>query len=753
MFDQWDLSTNFLPTSYEEEESTTDNPVPIGFEKSAEEKKKEAVPVLSIETASVSRRAGSFSGNSAIHEQGLTQPSISFTFDEYNFFNSQLYTTTAEVEAQKLLEQLNVTAAYTDCLITKSDTLHESLSLLRNRFSRSEKEMLEFSMRCDELTSGERTLLHTADKIQESWNYFQPLKELSKLLHKPAPDLVTKYVFKDALSQLYRCIAFLQLHNNFLDSPEYLEQYERLLSNALGIIRTYFIRSIKSALASTQRELSRMDASKVMDSSLMYARFSVVSRITGPLLEEVQAHLDLSPMGVQVVNDCIREFLAARKTLLVPLVESLMNNYAREKNLTTYIQNSFAFFKLMVDDELKLYSQFFRQESPLLPSFWTEVVSSFQGLARSLILHEHNLDQLCRNCSLLQAETKVQQDSNGEDTQSYYDFLNTTYQQVLQTLQSRILFVVHNTYINSIEKYTPLPEDMQPELRPDLLPESMNKLNMGEKPLTAANTEYLSNLAASQGWYPPVQKSIEVLSKVYRLLNSHVFDEIAHEIVHICIASLVSAGNAFAKTSDPQSSRLFLVKNFLILKRQIEAFDIEFANIQVGIDFHKVWQSIREWKNGLHSLWDFAQQKLPGMVTNMVDARQELDQQLRIAVNLYIETATRSFTDCLQTRRPEAANQMLEKLNASFSHIEEQCAAFFTEDWLINLFVRAIQEDVVRAYEAYVSELESTQPAVTTVSLDQVLSAMSMSSEKGTEGAEEDLDKSAEEGPDNGSND
>lgn len=173
----------------------------------------------------------------------------------------------------------------------------------------------------------------------------------------------------------------------------------------------------------------------------------------------------------------------------------------------------------MVDDELKLYSQFFRKESPLLPSFWTEVVSSFQGLARSLILHEHSLDQLCRNCSLLQAETKVQQDSNGEETQSYYDFLHTAYQQVLQTLQSRILFVVHNTYINSIEKYTPLPEDMQPELRADLLPESMNKLNLGEKPLTAANTEYLSNLAASQGWYPPVQKSIEVLSKVYRLLN------------------------------------------------------------------------------------------------------------------------------------------------------------------------------------------------------------------------------------------
>jgi hypothetical protein len=123
-------------------------------------------------------------------------------------------------------------------------------------------------------------------------------------------------------------------------------------------------------------------------------------------------------------------------------------------------------------------------------------------------------------------------------------------------------------------------------------------------------------------------------------VNSSVFDDLAHQIVHQTTLSLVAASTQISSKSSPADGRLFLLRHLLLLKSQVVAFDIEYVTPDVSFDFSGVastfWE-LRE-RGGLFnpSTWMKLFSSgglLPKVVENMLDAKQELDGRLRQVIN------------------------------------------------------------------------------------------------------------------------
>ena len=108
--------------------------------------------------------------------------------------------------------------------------------------------------------------------------------------------------------------------------------------------------------------------------------------------------------------------------------------------------------------------------------------------------------------------------------------------------------------------------------------------------------------------------------------QSTVFDDLAHQVVHVCISSLLKATEMIKTKKSLADGQLFLLKHLLLLKEQIVAFDIEFVQPDVDIDFSSVtstfWE-IRE-KGSLfnpNNLLKLVQNGMPRVVENMLDAK------------------------------------------------------------------------------------------------------------------------------------
>jgi len=107
-------------------------------------------------------------------------------------------------------------------------------------------------------------------------------------------------------------------------------------------------------------------------------------------------------------------------------------------------------------------------------------------------------------------------------------------------------------------------------------------------------------------------------------------------------------------------AELFLIKHLLILKEQLGAFDIEYVRPETGIDFSGVVDRFRDF-----SKWDAtillnpsALRKvvqLPVVVENMLDAKEELDGKLRMAINAFTNAGVESITESI-TRKSVAGS-------------------------------------------------------------------------------------------------
>ena len=159
-------------------------------------------------------------------------------------------------------------------------------------------------------------------------------------------------------------------------------------------------------------------------------------------------------------------------------------------------------------------------------------------------------------------------------------------------------------------------------------------------------------------WYPPLKSVLKVLSKLFKVVDQQVFEDVALQSVQSCAKALKDAASQLeAKHRGSLDSELFLVKHLLILREQLSPFDVELKSIQRQLDFSEAGKAMTRFlaKRNRHLLTMSNENALIMLLREgvsvqeaSVDSKRDLEEALREACNNFIANGSADIVGGLE---------------------------------------------------------------------------------------------------------
>ncbi|KAK0837206.1 Golgi transport complex subunit 3 [Friedmanniomyces endolithicus] len=580
---------------------------------------------------------------------------------------------------QAYQEHLQLARSHLDSILfSTANTLNE-LSTLSSSFRTVTVQADAFKQQCESLISEQRRLSTLMDSIEENSRYYAYLEPITRRLNAPgAANLVKGDDFAEMLSNLDQCLAYMETHPKHKEAATYRSKYRLLLTRALTLIRHHFTKSLGDIAAEISKRIHSGQLKNTTHSALLYAKFRVpapelkalgleIQKRAVPTPEDVDAGRE--PEYASLLRELYQSYSATRGRLILPMVHNKMADLSstpQQADVIAFAKASLSYMRGICLDEYELWHEWFETDGALY-EFLESLMDPMYDYLRPKVIHEVKLEKLCEMCELIQGRY-MSLESDDEDDESAIVSPTTSgkllgrkldfgvlVQPALEDAQTRLVFLALAALREGIESYAPKAEDLdrpktastetngakkQPVYQARAIPHLPHLI--ASKPFDASDTK-----AAKQQWYPTLRKAIWLLHRIYRLLNSTVFDDLAHRIVHSTIHSLLTATQQITRRKTPHDGQLFLITHLLHLKQQIVAFDIEFSPPEVDFDFSAVTNPFYELRDR-GSLWNPASWVrlvggavvggglLPKVVENMLDAKAELDGRLRTVINDFV---------------------------------------------------------------------------------------------------------------------
>lgn len=590
---------------------------------------------------------------------------------------------------QTYLEQLQMCSSHLDNLLSSTQNTLSLLSTLSDSFKSVEVQTDAFRQQCESLITEQRRLETLADAIEDNARYYAYLEPMTRRLNAPgAANLVKGKDFPEMLSNLDNCLVYMETYPNHKESAIYRSRYRLLLTRALTLIRHYFTKSLGDIAADISKRVQGGQLKETTHSALLYAKFRVPAPELKALGLEIQKRAVPTPEDVDVgrepeytslLRELYQSYSATRGRLILPLVSKKMaelGSSTQQADVLAFAKSSMSYMRGICLDEYELWFEWFETEGALY-DFLESLCEVMYDYLRPKIIHETKLEKLCELCATVQGrymdvDSEEENDEDNERSSREGSVANGRtnagrkldfgglVQPGLQDAQTRLVFLALNVLRDCIENYKAKPEDLEwPKggsgttingiKKGPVLSGKRNTTPMSPTAKVEATEEadgLFKDGSASQSWYPTLPKALWLLRRIYRLVNSTVFDDLAHRIVHSTIASLLSASHQVGSKKTKQDGQLFLLTHLLHLKQQIVAFDIEFIPPEVEFDFSSYTNTFYELRER-GSLWNPASWVrlvsgalggglLPKVVENMLDAKAELDGRLRTVINEFV---------------------------------------------------------------------------------------------------------------------
>ena len=597
----------------------------------------------------------------------------------------------SHVRQQTYLDQLQMSSSHLDNLLSSTQDTLSLLSALSDSFKSVEAQTDAFRQQCESLITEQRRLETLADAIEGNARYYTYLEPMTRRLNAPgAANLVKGKDFPEMLSNLDNCLAYMEAHPNHKESTTYRSRYRLLLTRALTLIRHHFTKSLGDIAADISKRVHGGQLKETTHSALLYAKFRVPAPELKALGLEIQKRavptpedvdLGREPEYTSLLRELYQSYSATRGRLILPLVSKKMAELGssdQQADGLTFAKSSMSYMRGICLDEYELWFEWFETEGALY-DFLESLCEVMYDYLRPRIIHETKLEKLCDLCATIQGRymdvDSEEENDDDEDQRSSregsvanvratggqkLDF-GSLVQPGLQDAQTRLVFLALAVLRDGIEYYKTKAEDLEwPKSgsgtstngvkKEPVLSGKRNATPMSPTAKDEATEEadglFKDGFTAGQSWYPTLPKAIWLLRRIYRLVNSTVFDDLAHRIVHSTIASLLTASNQVSSKKTKQDGQLFLLTHFLHLKQQIVAFDIEFIPPDVEFDFSSYTNTFYELRER-GNLWNPASWVrlvsgalggglLPKVVENMLDAKAELDGRLRTVINDFV---------------------------------------------------------------------------------------------------------------------
>uniref|UniRef100_A0A2P2K571 Conserved oligomeric Golgi complex subunit 3 n=1 Tax=Rhizophora mucronata TaxID=61149 RepID=A0A2P2K571_RHIMU len=440
---------------------------------------------------------------------------------------------------------------------------------------------------CDRLLVEKQRLVEFADAIGTRLHYFDELENIATNFYSSNLNPGNEK-FLPLLKKLDECIAYVESNPQYAESNVYLLKFRQLQSRALGMIRSHVLSVLKRASSQVQAALrstngNKLSVSEGVEASVIYVRFKAAASELKHVLEEIESRLSRKEY-VQILAECHRLYCEQRLSLIKGIVHQRIAEFAKKEALPSLTRSGCAYLVQVCQLEQQLFGHFFPSSSedisslaPLMDPLSTYLYDTL----RPKLIHETNIDRLCELINILKVEVLGEQ--LGRRSESLAG-LRPTLERILADVHERLTFRARTHIRDEIANFFPSDEDLDYPAKLERYAETKSEPTVDE------------NMTAFKTWYPPLEKTISCLSKLYRCLEPAVFTGLAQEAVEFCSVSIQKASKLVAKRATAMDAQLFLIKHLLILREQIAPFDIEFSVTYKELDFSHLLVSSVESK-------------------------------------------------------------------------------------------------------------------------------------------------------------
>ncbi|XP_017616734.1 conserved oligomeric Golgi complex subunit 3-like [Gossypium arboreum] len=495
---------------------------------------------------------------------------------------------------------------------------------------------------CNRLVMEKQRLIEFAEALRSKLKYFDELENITSNFYSPNMN-VGNANFLPLLKRLDECILYVENNPQYAESSVYLLKFRQLQSRALGMIRSHVVSVLKSASSQVQAAIwssggNKESLSEGVEASIIYVRFKAAASELKPILEEIESKASRKEY-IYLLAECHKLYCEQRLSLIKGTVHQRISEFAKKEGLPSLTRSGCAYLMQVCQLEHQLFHHFFPSSSedvsslaPLIDPLSTYLYDTL----RPKLIHEANVDFLCEMVDILKAEVLGEQLSRKSESLAG---LRPSLERILADIHERLTFRARTYIRDEIANYIPINEDLD---YPAKLEHSVDVVSV-----TATN----ANPDVFKTWYPPLEKTISFLSKLYRSLEPAVFTGLAQEAVEVCSVSIQKASKLVAKRSTPMDGQLFLIKHLLILREQIAPFDIEFSVTHKELDFSHLLENLRRILRGQTSLFDWsgstslARTLSPRVLESQVDAKKELEKILKATCEEFIMAVTKQVVD------------------------------------------------------------------------------------------------------------
>lgn len=659
-------------------------------------------------------------------------------------------------------------------LLDHATTVLQTLDSIKNGFDAVSEQTSTLQTSCSDLQAEELRLSTLADNVREALQPFSYLAIANKLLNVPGSDLVLLASYQDLLTKLQSSLDFLEKHPDYKDAEYYTRQYRQSLTKALTLARVHFVASMRDVSADINNRIQVNAMNKNTQSALLYTKFRSIVNHTRPLMKNIEDASVRHEEYWSLLNDCWLSYFGIRRSLLSTMITTAFKELATITDFASFTTSAISFMRILALDEKELFTSFFVTGRDEFTTYLASLGQAFTDALRPRIAAESSLSVLCEVCSSMQSQCSQYAEDEGSVVFDMSPILKTT----LGEIQSRIVLRAQGVVINEIQGYKPSERDLNYPgalrrhrgSRPDL---SMTS-STSNLPVAASNggsrssigvegndMESLNSAVVHEKWYVTLRVSISLLSKIYKLVQSSIFDDLAHEVVRSCIASLLHASNLI-KRRNPLDGYLFLLKHLIILKDQLAAFDIEYSDEkeEAALDLSTVTGAFWDLTNrsptelfapsALYNLASSTLSKLSAAgylsrkVENMSDARDELDDQTRLVIGnltLYcadqVTVPLRSSMGSKQqlTKDLKEANR---KFRAgcpdSIALWKDSFTIYLDDERAVDVLLSIVQDKILETYERfdnYVSEIGRQKAKQQLAKVGEVVAVVEGEQQKG----------------------
>ncbi|KAJ5104108.1 hypothetical protein N7532_004637 [Penicillium argentinense] len=676
----------------------------------------------------------------------------------YNGVKNDLIETSYD-HYQNYLDDLQQSKEHVDEILLSTLTLLDDLSSLSEEFSSVESQTSNFEKQCEGLLSAQERDTKLANGIQTNLHYYDFLDPASRRLNAPgAGNTVRDQEFSDMLRRLDVCLDYMETHPEQKEAEVYRSRYRLLLTRALTLIRGNFVASLRDIYQNVSKKISDQQLNDTALSALLYAKF----RVGAPEMKQIGVEIQkraVPPLNPDqndeaeyqsLMNELHSNYAATRTRLIVPLARKKLVEISQtpssSKDLVSFARASISYIRGLCLDEHDLWGEWFHGQGGLY-DFLEAICEPLYDHLRPRIIHETDIVNLCQLCTLLQTRYFLDPEDEAEPADTNQLDFSVLIQPALQDVQTRLVFRAQAILRDGIERYKPRPEDIDYPMHSrqvsltvtdtqisgkkdtsvdtmiDITKPTKTDENTGETAQESDGKWDFETQTALKGWYPTLRKAIWLLSRIYRLVNSTVFDDLAHQIVHQTTESLHSASLAISSKSSPADGQLFLMSHLLILKQQIVAFDIEFVAPDVSLDFSGVTSTFWELRergglfNPRNLMRLVGHGLIPRVVENMLDAKVELDGRLRTVINDFIDAFAARMTTSLPAKFGDTRNlQPGELIHSSCTTIEKEVPnlrkilnEYIDDTRMKETLVGAVQDRTIHIYEDFFEKYTSSE--------------------------------------------